>query len=229
MDFGRAIRKLRTKGKTKMSLRELSESTGMSLSYLSNIERGSVPPPTAEKIKLISEILNGDTNELLRLANRIDEDNLEEIRDNPKLKRGMGEKAIKFLTSAMNLEDGDSLGGITGIFEIVTGEGFLNPEFKLGRSGFKTVNFLVQLYAESDDSVEDRVEIRREIGQAVLELMGNSPYSGTISEEKEAFKNTFIEIFKKYPKELCEEVIKNEQLKELYLQSLPEEREEESS
>lgn len=222
MDFGRAIRKLRMQGERKMSLRELAENTGMSLSYLSNIERGSVPPPTAEKIKLISEILNGNTDDLLRLANRIDEDDLEEIRDNPNLKRGMGEKAIKFLTSAMNLEDGDSLGGITGIFEIITGEGFLNPELKLSGSGFKTVNFLVQLYAKSDESADDQVEIRREVGQAVLKLMGSSPYTGAIAEEKEAFKNTFIEIFKKYPEELCKEVIKHEQLKELYLQSIEE-------
>jgi transcriptional regulator with XRE-family HTH domain len=220
MEFGYKMRLLRNeKG---LGLREFAKLIDMSASYLSNIERGSVPPPTADKVKIIADALDGDVEELLQLANRFDMKELETIRRNAR-RLDTAEKTIKFLVSAMNLEDDDNLGGISGIFEIVTGERILNPAEKFMGNSFKTVKFILDLASKPDEgNNRQALEIRRDVAQAIFDYMGCAVYPSEDSEVKLALDEAFIEIFHKYPRELCEEVVKNEQLKKLYLQSISE-------
>lgn len=64
--FGREVRKLRVN--RGVSLRELAERAYLSHAYLSQVERGKLPPPGNDKVVAIAKALGHDRNELLALA-----------------------------------------------------------------------------------------------------------------------------------------------------------------
>ena len=68
--FGTLIKKHRLA--KHIGLRELAKMIGKSPSYLSEIESGRVPPPSAEMIIDIAGALGGDKNELLAAASKMD-------------------------------------------------------------------------------------------------------------------------------------------------------------
>lgn len=220
MEFGYKLRQLRNaKG---YGLREFAKVVKKSPSYLSNIERGVVPPPSAEVVKQIAEELDGNLEELLELAKRFDMDSFEKIRKNAG-RLEIAERTIKFLTSAINLEDNDPLGGISGIIETVTGERILNPAEKFMGNSVTTIKFVMELASKPDEGNNRLgIQLRREIAQGVFKLMGDTahPYSNYDTEEKPGLLEMFMEIFKKYPRELCEEVIKRDDLRTAYYATL---------
>lgn len=75
VEFGRLIRSLRQeKQKTdpSYSLRRFAEKVGLSPTFVSKMETGDFAPPSAEKIKRIAELLDYNTDKLLRMANKLD-------------------------------------------------------------------------------------------------------------------------------------------------------------
>jgi len=85
-DFGKRIRELRHR-EGKMSLRELARRTDISPSYLSQIERGKLPPPTKNILLIImlAYQLNEDPLELAKLARRPVHSLAEILSDHPEL------------------------------------------------------------------------------------------------------------------------------------------------
>lgn len=68
--FGDEVRALRiAKG---ISLRELAEKAGFSKTYLSYIERGVHPPPSADKVVKLADALGESKDRLLKIAGLID-------------------------------------------------------------------------------------------------------------------------------------------------------------
>jgi len=86
--FGDRIRELRNaKG---YSLRQLAPLVGVGFSYLSKVERGRLDFDGSASELLIhrlSEVLNGDEEELLLLAGRIPHSIIDRIREQPELFR----------------------------------------------------------------------------------------------------------------------------------------------
>lgn len=85
--FGNRIRSLREEKKKsdpRFSLRKFAEAVGISATFLSKIETGEFAPPAPERIKKIAELLEVDADELLALANKVDPDLSEIIREQPK-------------------------------------------------------------------------------------------------------------------------------------------------
>jgi len=66
MTFGETLKKLRTDRGLK--IRDVSRLAGISISYLSAIERGDRLPPRAATIRKIEVAMGIDDNSLLRLA-----------------------------------------------------------------------------------------------------------------------------------------------------------------
>lgn len=218
MEFGYRMRQLRNeKG---LGLREFAKLINVSASYLSNIERGSAAPPTSEIVKIIAEGLDADVDELLQLANRFDMKELEKVRKNSR-RLDTAERTINFLSSAMKLEEDDRLGGFSGILELLTGEYTLNPTEKFMGNSFKTLKFVLE-FASKPDEGNNRlaIEIRREVGQLVLDNLNGMAYPSEDVEERQTTDKELMKIFAKYPHELCEEVIKNEDIRRLYFSAL---------
>ncbi len=71
-EFGKMIRELRMACKPKLSLRKLAARCNISAAYLSNIERGYCPPPSAEVVKALARELGESPAKLLLIANRVD-------------------------------------------------------------------------------------------------------------------------------------------------------------
>ncbi len=66
MTFGRKVRELRTlKG---LSINALRKSVGISLTYLTNIEKGRTPPPSATIVERLAKALDVPVSELLIYA-----------------------------------------------------------------------------------------------------------------------------------------------------------------
>ncbi|MBK9128217.1 MAG: helix-turn-helix domain-containing protein [Phycisphaerales bacterium] len=85
--FGHRIRELREKKKQadpRFSLRKFAEAVGISATFLSKIETGEFAPPAPDKIKRMAELLGVDADELLALANKVDPDLSEIIKEQPK-------------------------------------------------------------------------------------------------------------------------------------------------
>ena len=220
MEFGYKMRMLRKAKDYK--LRPFDTKIGKRPSYMSNIERGVVPPPSAEVVKQIAIELDADVNELLQLANRFDNESIEKIRENAG-KLESAEKAIKFLTSAIGLEDNDPLGGFSGILEIITSEKLLNPNSK---NSFNTIRFIMDLMSKPDEgSHREEIQLRREIGQSVYEFMGDvaHPNQNADPDSKKNMDETIFEIFKNYSRELVEEIIKREELRTAYHEAIKKE------
>jgi|GEM_PF-4261307 len=71
-EFGELIREMRMAYKPKLSLRQLAIRCNISAAYMSNIERGYCPPPSAEVVKALAKELGENPTVLLLKANRAD-------------------------------------------------------------------------------------------------------------------------------------------------------------
>lgn len=85
--FGATVRKLReAKKKTDpaFSLRRFAQAVDVSATFLSKAENDEGPPPGAEKVKRMAELLGEDPDELLALAGKVDPELPNIIRERPK-------------------------------------------------------------------------------------------------------------------------------------------------
>jgi transcriptional regulator with XRE-family HTH domain len=85
--FGHRIRELREQKKQAdphFSLRKFAEAVGISATFLSKIETGEFAPPAPDRIKKMAELLSVDADELLALANKVDPDLSDIIKEQPK-------------------------------------------------------------------------------------------------------------------------------------------------
>ncbi len=80
--FGAFIRRKREA--KEIGLREMAKKIGVSPTYLSKVERDEFPPPTEDKVRKISVILDLDADELLARAGRVASDLTEIIRRLPR-------------------------------------------------------------------------------------------------------------------------------------------------
>lgn len=55
-------------------MRKFAELSGVSPTYLSQVEKGNVAPPTAERVKVMAELLDANPDEWTALAGRVPED-----------------------------------------------------------------------------------------------------------------------------------------------------------
>lgn len=224
MEFGYRMRQLRKeKG---YGLRELARVIKKSPSYLSNIERGAVPPPSAEIVCRIAEVLDGDREELLVLAKRFDVDAFEDIRKNYG-RLESAEKTIRFLNSAVSLDPSSGIGSIDNILNMLIGERVLNPEASAITDSFGVLKLVKDIAAAPDDEAKQLgIDLRRDVCCAAFALMLNTlrPYASYPIREEENFMETLLKIFRNYPKEIVLDVVKREELKEAYLESLRKEQ-----
>lgn len=69
MTFGQALKQLRrSKG---LSQRELADRVGVDFSYISKIENDRMPPPAADTIERICEVLDVSPDELLAMTGKV--------------------------------------------------------------------------------------------------------------------------------------------------------------
>lgn len=66
--FGPFLRRLRND--RKLSQRDLADRVGVTFPYISKIENGREPPPNADTLLLIANVLNVDPDELLVRAGK---------------------------------------------------------------------------------------------------------------------------------------------------------------
>ena len=135
MRFGAEVRKLReAKG---IALRELARRVNMSAPYLSQIERGIHPAPSASKIKSLARSLRVDRAELLSRATK------DRIQRNVRLFGAMLPEEVT--VTALELGDGSAEGTSTAAMarvlsrvrkEIVAG--LQHGEFEFTMSGERT-------------------------------------------------------------------------------------------
>lgn len=109
-EFGRRVRSLREakrESDAAFSLRRFAQRLEVSATYLSKVETGDSPPPTADKIMRIAELLETDADELLALAGKVDPLLPHIIREQPRAvadllrsvqESGLDEKQIEKLT-----------------------------------------------------------------------------------------------------------------------------------
>ncbi len=86
-ELGEKIRQLREAKKATnpaFSLRRFANAVGVSATFLSKVETGESLPPSADKIKIIAELLETDADELLALAGKVDPRLPEIIREQPR-------------------------------------------------------------------------------------------------------------------------------------------------
>ena len=195
MEFGVKLRELRkAKG---YGLREFATVIELSASYLSNIERGVVPPPSAEVVEKIAKALDGDLDELLVMANRFDDKAIHTIRKYSRRLDGT-EKMISFLDSALKLDEEDEVGGIAGMIELLLSEQILNNR-KL--AGVKGTRFIFELLANRNDPDQEySIEMRREIGRTVLNHVSNiaHPDDANLDEDSPTVLEEIQKIHEKY-------------------------------
>lgn len=79
--FGKVLREKRTAAK--ISLRQFAEQLGVSATYLSQVEQCNTPPPTAERIQHMAQLLEADPDMLLGLAGRVSDELAELIHRHP--------------------------------------------------------------------------------------------------------------------------------------------------
>ena len=58
----------------KFSVRGFAKKVGVSPSYVSQIERGELPPPANDKIKKMAEVLSENVDRMMLLAGRVPAD-----------------------------------------------------------------------------------------------------------------------------------------------------------
>jgi transcriptional regulator with XRE-family HTH domain len=86
-EFGKRVRELREAKKlsdSRFTLRRFAQEVGVSATFVSRMENGEAPPPKAEKVKKMAELLGEDPDELLALAGKVDPELPEIIRERPK-------------------------------------------------------------------------------------------------------------------------------------------------
>lgn len=81
VSFGKALRELRVS--SGVSLRSFAEKLGVSATYLSQVEQGNAPSPTADRIQHIAKLLNANPDSLLAMAGRIPDELAELIHRHP--------------------------------------------------------------------------------------------------------------------------------------------------
>lgn len=69
--FGEVLRKARD---GRYSVRKFADLSGVSPTYLSQVEKGNVAPPTAERVKVMAELLDANPDEWTALAGRVPDD-----------------------------------------------------------------------------------------------------------------------------------------------------------
>jgi transcriptional regulator with XRE-family HTH domain len=106
--FGQLLRSARMdRG---MTLQEVSSKSEISVTYLSDLERGKLTNPTLETLRRVASALRVSLNELLELersstTERSYPDALEELRSLPQFQRTLEEQASRFRVSPAELED----------------------------------------------------------------------------------------------------------------------------
>lgn len=92
--FGILLRERRlAKG---LTLRKFAEVLGVSPTYISGIENGTLPPPTFDRIKAIGVILDVPVDELMEFAGRWDDMAKQSVEERPEFVRLF--RAVKDLT-----------------------------------------------------------------------------------------------------------------------------------
>jgi transcriptional regulator with XRE-family HTH domain len=112
--FGQRVRDLREARKRtdpNFSLRKFAKSVGISPTFLSKIETGEFDPPAADKIIRMAELLEIDADELLAIAEKVDPELTEIIRERPvamadflRTTRGMSADKLRELTERIRRE-----------------------------------------------------------------------------------------------------------------------------
>jgi len=81
MNFGVFLRNLRQE--RNLGLRGVAKSVGMSVNYLSKVERGELPPPAEEKVVALAQLFGEDPDQCLAIAGRLPSDLPPIIRQHP--------------------------------------------------------------------------------------------------------------------------------------------------
>ena len=97
MDFGYILKAMRIEAG--IGLRELARSIEISPSYLSMIEHGQQPPPTAERIAQIEQVLDVPRGYLLSVTRGLDPDLTSFIQDVPEIADFLGMAKAKEMES----------------------------------------------------------------------------------------------------------------------------------
>lgn len=83
--FGELLRAKRlTRG---LTLRKFAEQLGVSPTYVSGVENGTLPPPTFDRIEAISRILEVPVDELMEHAGRWDDMAKQKVEERPEFVR----------------------------------------------------------------------------------------------------------------------------------------------
>ncbi len=70
-----------------LTLRKFAEALGVSPTYVSGVENGTLPPPTAERLTKIAELLDTSLDDLIGLAGRWDDVAKQAVEDRPEFVR----------------------------------------------------------------------------------------------------------------------------------------------
>jgi transcriptional regulator with XRE-family HTH domain len=101
--FGTKLREYRRQAD--MSQRELARRIGRDFSYISKVENGRLPPPAADTVVKICEVLNIEPNELLALTGKLPSDVQSSVSTSERAQRFLRE-AQEF---ALSEEEWDSM------------------------------------------------------------------------------------------------------------------------
>ena len=166
--FGIAVRESRLR--LNLTLKELATSAGISESYLSRIENAQCAPPKSSAVKMLAEALGEDTEAFLILAQRVDQELLNSVRERAPELRSM-RNLMSFLDSFLKLND-NPLGGIEGVIELLIGEGLERGETL---SGTQTTKFMMkvmrQLSKQKDGRLPVEIVQKQRQGRVVLEAL----------------------------------------------------------
>jgi len=169
-DFGDTIKESRL-GQN-IGLRELARRVEMSPQYLSNIENGRVPAPSAEIVERLALELGENKEELLLLARRIDTEIVRHAKKvAPKLENI--NKVINFFDSALKLGEDNPLGGIEGVIELAIGESlFRGGKVLKGAALAKfMVGVLKDISEQEDGTIPEDIQQKRAMGRLVLSMI----------------------------------------------------------
>ncbi len=103
-DFAAYIRQLRQK--LRLSLREVSQKTGISYSYLTQIEHGRRNPPGPEFMKRLAPIYQVSVGDLLRAAGHLEESSESILSDEQEV-----EMAFKYVMNDPRYQSGTRMAG----------------------------------------------------------------------------------------------------------------------
>jgi transcriptional regulator with XRE-family HTH domain len=119
-EFGSRIKSLREAKKQtnpNYTLRQFALQLGISATFLSKVERGEIPAPTDKIIKM-AELLDCDSDELLALADKVDPELSDIIKEKPvemasflRSARGLSSEQLKRFQGYMESESREGGGG----------------------------------------------------------------------------------------------------------------------